>query len=623
MSTWSSFPKEKQYTDKWREFLEEANPPKGYKKTAAYCDAEDEEYETSGNLEDFDVETCGHPPKEAMSTQDIETYKHMVRGKTVDFEGPGTAPAPAAAPTPEPDPARAMPREDRVRETINALVREMEAGRTSAVRSHIDSLSDDPELQTAIVKGLAERGYNLSAAPESEPPTGAPEPTSVPEPFGAEYDNFDLEDHRWLIKNIRSKDDRTVIRDPTWAPREPLEIMRADQGLAFTDKKTGDLISLDVEALEIYDRDGNQLAQSEYLPGGAVPQDDPNCDEEEVCTPDETSAQPAEEEAKQKILNMFEFEKATLDNVDLLLTAGSIIPFGWGCMVGAVNSVFNFSRGEWLWGAFDAVFAMPPICGVTAVGETASVGKGIFKVLRKVAAKLGAKSPKALAKAAKTLGKAEKAALKNFDQAVKVTEKGMAKVIGKEAAEKYSKKYVGKLLGAIKGKKTKEQVSAVLALLPDSFFENMDEVLNKPVKDIWGAEIVAKMDKLLESVGVDLVGEKYEELLNGAQVDMVLFLANKSGALSDDAYPEMTKTIAEIRKSANADKSLSAEERIEKFIGDVAPAEPSPAEEEAEEVGSELYGGFPSESKAPMRPLIKEAQLKRWQQLSGIKPRVL
>jgi hypothetical protein len=55
------------------------------------------------------------------------------------------------------------------------------------------------------------------------------------------------------------------------------------------------------------------------------------------------------------------------------------------------------------------------------------------------------------------------------------------------------------------------------------------------------------------------------------------------------------------------------------------PAEPAedPAEEEAEEVGSELYGGFPSESKAPMRPLIKEAQLKRWQQLSGIKPRVL
>jgi hypothetical protein len=558
MSTWSSFPKEKQYTDKWREFLEEANPPKGYKKTAAYCDAEDEEYETSGNLEDFDVETCGHPPKEAMSTQDIETYKHMVRGKTVDFEGPGTAPAPAAAPT-----------------------------------------------------------------PESEPPTGAPEPTSVPEPFGAEYDNFDLEDHRWLIKNIRSKDDRTVIRDPTWAPREPLEIMRADQGLAFTDKKTGDLISLDVEALEIYDRDGNQLAQSEYLPGGAVPQDDPNCDEEEVCTPDETSAQPEEEEAKQKILNMFEFEKASLDNVDLLLTAGSIIPGGIGCMVGAVNSVFNFSRGEWLWGAFDAVFAMPPICGVTAVGETASVGKGIFKVLRKVAAKLGAKSPKALAKAAKTLGKAEKAALKNFDQAVKVTEKGMAKVIGKEAAEKYSKKYVGKLLGAIKGKKTKEQVSAVLALLPDSFFENMDEVLNKPVKDIWGAEIVAKMDKLLEKVGVDLVGEKYEELLNGAQVDMVLFLANKSGALSDDAYPEMTKTIAEIRKSANADKSLSAEERIEKFIGGGTPAVPSAAAAEAEEVASERYGGFPSESKAPMRPLIKEAQLKRWQQLSGIKPRVL
>ena len=35
-----------------------------------------------------------------MSTQDIETYKHMVRGKSVDFDP--TAPAPAAAPTPEP-----------------------------------------------------------------------------------------------------------------------------------------------------------------------------------------------------------------------------------------------------------------------------------------------------------------------------------------------------------------------------------------------------------------------------------------------------------------------------------------------------------------------------------------
>jgi len=100
-------------------------------------------------------------------------------------------------------------------------------------------------------------------------------------------------------------------------------------------------------------------------------------------------------------------------------------------------------------------------------------------------------------------------------------------------------------------------------------------------------------------------------------------LANKSGALSDDAYPEMTKTIAEIRKSANADKSLSAEERIEKFIGGGTPAVPSAAAAEAEEVASERYGGFPSESKAPMRPLIKEAQLKRWQQLSGIKPRVL
>jgi len=316
-----------------------------------------------------------------------------------------------------------------------------------------------------------------------------------------------------------------------------------------------------------------------------------------------------EEKAKQKILGIFEFEEATLDNVDLLLTAGSIIPFGWGCMVGAVNSVFNFSRGEWLWGAFDAVFAMPPICG-SAVGETASAGKGLFKVLTK----LGGKSPKALAKAAKqaakvgkTLGGVEKAALKNFDQAVKVTEKGMAKVIGKEAAEKYSKKYVGKLLGAIKGKKTKEQVSAVLSLLPDSLFENMDEVLNKPVKDIWGAKIVAKMDKLLESVGVDLVGEKYEELLNGAQVDMVLFLANKSGALSDDAYPEMTKTIAEIRKSANADKSLSAEERIEKFIADDPPAEPSPA---------------PSAHDVPkfqQEHMIYE----RWQKIAGINKKVL
>ena len=101
----------------------------------------------------------------------------------------------------------------------------------------------------------------------------------------------------------------------------------------------------------------------------------------------------------------------------------------------------------------------------------------------------------------------------------------------------------------------------------------MDEVLNKPVKDIWGTEIIAKMDKLLEKVGIDLVGEKYEKLLDGAQVDMTLFLANKAGILSDDDYPEMKKTIAEIRESANADKNLTKEQRIEKFIADASDDE--------------------------------------------------
>ena len=48
MSTWSSFPKEKHYTDKWRTFLAE-----GFQWEAAFCDDEDYHYEQGDPIEDF------------------------------------------------------------------------------------------------------------------------------------------------------------------------------------------------------------------------------------------------------------------------------------------------------------------------------------------------------------------------------------------------------------------------------------------------------------------------------------------------------------------------------------------------------------------------------------------
>jgi hypothetical protein len=72
MSTWSSFSNEKQYTDKWRTFLEE-----GYKEETAFCDKADKEYEAGGSIEQFPVDRCGHPSE--IKQADVATYRTAVQ----------------------------------------------------------------------------------------------------------------------------------------------------------------------------------------------------------------------------------------------------------------------------------------------------------------------------------------------------------------------------------------------------------------------------------------------------------------------------------------------------------------------------------------------------------------
>ena len=514
MTTWSSFQTEKDYTDKWRTFLEE-----GYKEEVAFCDQADKDYEEEIiSIEEFPVGRCGHPNLQP-GDEDVEVYKRMAKGKSIDHPGASTAPPvePEDALTDE------EPTDDR--ETEERSIAEWAAGWAPGLKWSLEG--GDGETRTAEEERAMAKEWMFAVSP---------------------------------------------------AETEALIQALADIGYTF--------------------------------------------DEED----EEASLSAEEEEAKQKILGMFEFEEDTLDNVDLLLTVGGIIPGGLGCIMGAANSIFNFSRGEWLWGAFDAVFAVPPICG-SGVGEVASGTKGLFKLAVKMA-KWGGKSPKVLAqarKAGKVLSKAEKAILKSFDDVVKSTEKVLGKVIGPESATKYTAKYVTKLIDAIKSEKTKEQVNAVVALLPDSFFDNMDAVLNKPVRDIWGVEAVEKVDKLLEDFGINVVDENYENLINGSQINMILYLANQAGVLSAADYRQMIERVEMIRAAANEDKGLSKEERIEKFIrGD--DEEEEAAIEDADIAGGAYPGpgtGGLEESKVSKRPLRQEAQLKRWHQLAGINPRVL
>ena len=134
-------------------------------------------------------------------------------------------------------------------------------------------------LKTAFVRaGFKNVNIGTSAAaappaPEATPTPGPapvvdPEPTPVPEPFGAEYDNFDSEDHPWLMHNIISKDDGTVLVKDQWVTNEPIETLKqyGDLGIADNTSPEQPYLPIDIEALEIYDRDGKLVDPHDYLP---------------------------------------------------------------------------------------------------------------------------------------------------------------------------------------------------------------------------------------------------------------------------------------------------------------------------------------------------------------------
>ncbi len=82
MTTWSSFQAEKDYTDKWRTFLEE-----GYKEEVAFCDQADKDYEEEIiSIEEFPVDRCGHPNLQP-GDEDVEVYKRMAKGQSIDHQG--------------------------------------------------------------------------------------------------------------------------------------------------------------------------------------------------------------------------------------------------------------------------------------------------------------------------------------------------------------------------------------------------------------------------------------------------------------------------------------------------------------------------------------------------------
>jgi hypothetical protein len=285
---------------------------------------------------------------------------------------------------------------------------------------------------------------------------------------------------------------------------------------------------------------------------------------------------------KQKILGMIEFDKDNLDNIDLLLTLGSIVPGGFGCIVGVVNSAFNVARAEYMWGVFDFIFAMPPICAISMAGEAASGGKLIFKLI----AKLGPKAPKvlksvgktwikgelAVTKYMKTAGRLEKVALKVLDD----IEKLLSKILGKNVSRGIVVKYAEMLINALKSKKKKKQIGAILTILPDELLEHMNEVLNKPATDIWGLPAVNKLDDVLEKwIGIDIIPGELHELTRGPMADLFLYLLDKAGALDEEKRKDIQEKVDAVRKEFNKTKDMSKEERVAHYMEatELGPAE--------------------------------------------------
>ena len=594
MSTWSSFPKEKQYTDKWREFLEE-----GYKEEAKFCDTEDHYYDQGDPIEDYPVDRCGHPTN--IRDQDIETYKHMVRGKSVDFEGPGTAPAPPAAPTPEPAPARAISRENRVHGEVTALVREMEAGRTSTVRKYIDRLSDDPELQTAIVKGLAERGYNLSAAP-------------VPEPVGAETEDPDPELTEWAASNADhlkpslegelGLDNRIAARE--WilghSPEEQAAIVKAlaDIGHTFSAETAEDETpEQPEEAEEEEEAETTEISEEECAEIFKV--DSPEIQ-------DLLDQADADSTIRGKIGEIGRDLSMTADAATLALMAGAFATGGamgipaivtdaisWGGSALAVMA--DVSQGDWKQAKLDAI-GLIPLPGTGASGKlAATAARTSAKTAAKTAAKTTAKTT------AKTAGEIAKATTKmqaRVGGKVAQVEAGLTSKLVKTGIEEGTAKAIAKAMMISAEKALEAKMKKLLGGTPEKAEGMSDEDYKKTLKSYY-----------------DVQRAKTEEIFNTCFEGEE---ASRTRQFILDGLDEVHDFVDDIPRWVS-----SAVEWIGGF-GDDDEEDAKAAIEDADIAGGADQGpgaGGLGESKTPKRPLIKEAQLKRWQQLAGINPRVL
>ena len=250
------------------------------------------------------------------------------------------------------------------------------------------------------------------------------------------------------------------------------------------------------------------------------------------------------EEEMQRFLGFFKAEKGTLDKIDLLLTAGSIIPGGIGCTVGLTNSAYNAARAEFAWAVFDLIFSIPPICG-SGAGEAASAGKGVFKVLAKPAAKVGGKVSKATAKA------------------LRAVEKALAKVLpdaSQETLQALAKKYAQVLQEAVKSKKTEKQTAAVLTLMPTEVLEGILTVLDTTAQDV-APDVTEVLTNIGEKFGLDLEDEAQEQI-----VDLLIILMGKAGVIDDDKEASMLQTLESIREQV-AGFAADQPGRVREFIG--------------------------------------------------------
>ena len=248
-------------------------------------------------------------------------------------------------------------------------------------------------------------------------------------------------------------------------------------------------------------------------------------------------------EEMQRFLGFFKAKKGTLDKIDLLLTAGSIIPGGIGCTVGLTNSAYNAARAEFAWAVFDLIFSIPPICG-SGAGEAASAGKGVFKVLAKPAAKVGGKVSKATAKA------------------LRAVEKALAKVLpdaSQETLQALAKKYAQVLQEAVKSKKTEKQTAAVLTLMPTEVLEGILTVLDTTAQDV-APDVTEVLTKIGEKFGLDLEDEAQEQI-----VDLLIILMGKAGVIDDDKEASMLQTLESIREQV-AGFAADQPGRVKEFI---------------------------------------------------------